>query len=165
MRTTTTLAPLNQQMQTSSGITFGVMMQPMAQPSQYDYAEGYGEVPLVDFGEDGPFRCSRCKAYVNPYFTWLNEGRKAQCNMCLVENDVPSSYFCSTNEFGKRLDRDRRPELCYGTYDIKAPSNFSIREPMKPTFVFMLDCSIQAFESGFFHQSLQSIKSCIDSLT
>ena len=121
-------------------------------------------MPLVDFQEEGPFRCMRCKAYVNPYFTWLNEGRKAQCNMCLVENEVPSSYFCQTNEFGKRLDRDNRPELCFGTYDIKAPSNFSIREPMKPSYVFMLDCSIQAYESGFFHQSLQSIKSCIDTM-
>ena len=53
----------------------------------------------------------------------------------------------------------------YGTYDIKAPSNFSIREPLKPTYVFMLDCSIQAYETGFLHQSLQSIKSCLDTLT
>ena len=84
--------------------------------------------------------------------------------MCLFENDVPASYFCSTNEFGKRLDRERRPELLYGTYDIKAPQGFSIRAPMQPTYVFMLDCSIQAYESGFFHQSLQSIKSCIDTM-
>lgn len=50
--------------------------------------------------------------------------------MCLVENEVPPSYFCSTNEFGKRLDRDRRAELMYGTYDIKAPSAFTIHTPM-----------------------------------
>ena len=71
--------------------------------------------------------------------------------MCLVENDVPASYFCSTNEFGKRLDRERRPELCFGTYDFKAPSAFSIREPMNPTYVFMLDCSINSYETGFLH--------------
>lgn len=70
-------APKDQAMQTSSGITFGVMIQPLAQPSQYDYAEGTGEVPLVDFLEEGPFRCQRCKAYVNPGFTWLNEGKTA----------------------------------------------------------------------------------------
>ena len=84
--------------------------------------------------------------------------------MCLFENDVPASYFCTTNEFGKRLDRERRPELLYGTYDIKAPQGFSIRTPMQPTYVFMLDCSIHAYETGFFHQSLQSIKSCLESL-
>ena len=62
------------------------------------------------------------------------------------------------------MDRDRRAELMYGTYDIKAPPNFSIRSPLMPTYVFMLDCSIHAYETGFFHQCLQSIKSCIDTM-
>lgn len=118
----------------------------------------------MDFLEDGPFRCSRCKAYVNPNFTWINDGRKAQCNFCLVENEVPGSYYCVTNEFGKRRDRESRPELMYGTYEIKAPSAFSIREPLSPTYVFMLDCSINSFETGFLHQTIQSIKSCLESL-
>lgn len=140
------------------------MIQPLAQPSAQDYAEGTGEVPQIDFGEEGPFRCQRCKAYVNPGFTWLAEGRKAQCNMCLVENDVPPNYFCQINEFGKRIDRERRPELLNGTYEIKAPSAFSIRAPTMPTFVFMLDCSIHAYQTGFLHQSLESIKSCLESV-
>lgn len=33
-----------------------------------------------------------------------------------------------------------------------------------PTFVFMLDCSIHAYESGFFHQALQSIRTSLESL-
>ena len=72
-------------MQTQSGIAFGVMVQPLAQPTQYDYSEGYPEVPQIDFLEDGPFRCSRCKAYVNPCFQFIHEGRKATCNLCLAE--------------------------------------------------------------------------------
>lgn len=140
------------------------MIQPLAQATQYDYAEGTGEVSTVDFGEEGPFRCTRCKTYVNPHFTWLQEGRKAQCNLCHFENDTPANYFCQINEFGKRLDRERRPELLYGTYDILPPASFSIREPTKPTFVFLLDSSIQAYETGFFHHSLQSIRTCIESL-
>ena len=72
-------------MQTQSVIPFGVMIQPLAQPTQYDYAEGYGDIPLVDFLEDGPLRCNRCKAYVNPGFQFTQEGRKATCNLCLAE--------------------------------------------------------------------------------
>jgi len=39
----------------------------------------------------------------------------------------------------------------HGTYEIKAPSAFSIRKALFPTYVFMLDCSITAFETGFLH--------------
>lgn len=35
---------------------------------------------------------------------------------------------------------------------------------MRSRHAFLLDCSIFAIESGFFHQVLTSIKSCIDSL-
>lgn len=33
----------------------------------------------------GPFRCSRCKAYVNPWFTWHNHGKEADdCKVCFA---------------------------------------------------------------------------------
>lgn len=35
---------------------------------------------------------------------------------------------------------------------------------MKTRYIFLLDTSIFAIESGFFHQVLTSVKSCIDSL-
>ena len=136
----------------------------MAQPSQYDYAEGYGELPLVDFLEDGPLRCTRCKAYVNPGFQFTSDGRKATCNLCLAETEVPAHYYCSLNEYGRRHDREQRPELLYGAYEIKAPSMFADKTPQPPTFIFFLDVSLQAFQNGFFHQSLTSIKSSLESM-
>ena len=105
------------------------MIQPFADPTAYDYAEETGGIPEVSYLNEGPFRCSRCKTYVNPYFTWLQDGKKASCNICFYENDVPATYFCTLNEFGQRLDKENRPELMYGTYDIVAPQNFKQREP------------------------------------
>ena len=87
-------APIDHKMQQQSGVPFGLMIQPLAQPTQHDYAQGTGEVPLIDFGEEGPFRCTRCKTYVNPNFSWIQDGRKAVCNMCHFEIDVPPNYFC-----------------------------------------------------------------------
>ena len=62
-------------------------------------------MPLVDFAEDGPFRCNRCKAYANPHFKFTNDGRKATCNLCLyTDTEVPAYYFCSLDGHGNRLD-------------------------------------------------------------
>ena len=34
-------------------------------------------IPLIDYGEEGPFRCYRCKAYVNPFMNFVDGGTKA----------------------------------------------------------------------------------------
>jgi protein transport protein SEC24 len=34
------------------------------------------EVPVVDYGDMGPVRCSRCKAYINTFVTFLDHGAK-----------------------------------------------------------------------------------------
>ena len=31
-------------------------------------------VPVLDLGESGPLRCTRCRAYANAFFTWVNRG-------------------------------------------------------------------------------------------
>ena len=36
----------------------------------------------MDYGEDGPYRCHRCKAYVNPYMTFKEGGVGVECNLC-----------------------------------------------------------------------------------
>lgn len=77
---------------------------------------------------------------------------------------MPSSYYCSLNEFGKRLDSDRRPELRLGAYDIKAPSVFTIREATKQQIVVLFDVSLPAYQTGFLYQTIESVKSCLESL-
>ena len=84
--------------------------------------------------------------------------------MCYFENDVPPNYFSNINEFGQRLDRNSRPELLYGTYDIKAPSGFKKREANKPTYVVLIDVSLQSFDTGYFHQCLTSLQQTLDYL-
>ena len=60
--------------------------------SVHDYANGNDGIPFIDYGEQGPFRCSRCKAYVNPYMKFIENGAKAVCNLCSFTNDVPLNY-------------------------------------------------------------------------
>ena len=43
-----------------------------------------GEItpPIVDFGELGPIRCIRCKAYMCPNMQFIDAGRRFQCLLC-----------------------------------------------------------------------------------
>ncbi|KAK7847496.1 protein transport protein sec24-like [Quercus suber] len=47
---------------------------------------------VVDFGEIGPVRCSRCKAYINPFMKFIDQGRRFICNFC-VTHDTMQSIF------------------------------------------------------------------------
>ncbi len=69
---------------------------------------------VVDFGEPGPVRCARCKAYINPFMKWLDGGRKMQCNFCGSVCDTPPDYVCHLGPDGQRRDKFERPELCKG---------------------------------------------------
>ena len=92
-------------MQNTSQIPFGVIVQPLAELTPLEYQEQQQDIPYVDYGEEGPFRCYRCKAYVNPYFNFVDHGAKAVCNLCSFSNDVPVNYQSALNEFGQRKDR------------------------------------------------------------
>ena len=85
LRATCYQAPQDNNMQTLSGLNLGVMIQPLASLSQIEIDHGAQEPPLVDNLPEGPFRCARCKAYVNPHFQWSQDGKKATCNLCLFE--------------------------------------------------------------------------------
>ena len=80
---------------------------------------------VVDYGDHGPPRCPRCKAYINPHYQWLSGGREAVCNLCGHYYDIPSAYCCSLDETGNRRDKNERPELCCGTVDYIAPKEYS----------------------------------------
>ena len=87
-------------MQNTSHVPFGFVVQPLAEQSQYEYQNEIPDIPCVDYGEEGPFRCHRCKAYVNPGMTFTDGGSKATCNLCQFSNDVPVNYQSALNEFG-----------------------------------------------------------------
>lgn len=37
---------------------------------------------LVNHGVNGPVRCNRCKAYMNPFMQFIDGGRRFVCNIC-----------------------------------------------------------------------------------
>ena len=41
-----------------------------------------GRSQVVDFGEMGPVRCLKCKAYMNPFMRFIDGGKQFVCNLC-----------------------------------------------------------------------------------
>lgn len=89
----------------------------------YDY---FCHRQVVDSGEDGPPRCQRCKAYVNPFTHFTDNGDKFRCNFCSHSNMTPPSYVCALNHDGTRLDKYDRPELCCGSVEFIATKEYMV---------------------------------------
>lgn len=128
----------------TTGLPLGLMLQPLAR-----LQHGEGEVPVLDFGDIGPPRCSRCRAYINPFMMFRSGGNKFVCNLCTHPNDTPSEYFCATSPQGIRVDRDQRPELCRGTVEFVCPKEYYNREPVGLRWLFVIDVTQEAYNKGY----------------
>jgi len=106
-------------------------------------------------------RCTRCRAYCNPFFVWGNYGREATCNLCGQRMECPTEYFCRLDDKGFRRDLDERPELKKGTVDYVAPRDYSDVLPSKPGVVFVVDASQRSVASGFFQSVASTLRSLV----
>jgi protein transport protein SEC24 len=89
MRSTLYAIPNTEDLLNTSHIPLCLVVQPLAQPSASIIpSEGNSQlafqtvVPTVDHGAEGPIRCRRCKAYLNPGVIFTDGGRRFQCNFC-----------------------------------------------------------------------------------
>ncbi|KAL8429052.1 hypothetical protein Efla_005870 [Eimeria flavescens] len=137
-------------------LPLGVVVQPLAPPPV-----GHANVPAVSFGAGVVVRCKRCRTYVNPFVVWEGSGRRWICNLCGISNETPQCYCRATDEKGRREDRFERPELCMGSVEVIAPSDYMIRPPQPPAFLFLLDVSLSAVASGLVEAACEGIAEAI----
>ena len=135
-----------------TGLPLGLVLQPLA-PLQ----AGERPIPVLDFGELGPPRCSRCRAYINPFMTFRAGGNKLVCNMCTFPNDVIPEYFAPTDPSGVRVDRAQRPELTTGTVEYLVPKEYWAKEPVGLRWLFVIDVSQDAVSKGFLEAFCEGI--------
>ncbi|KAJ1674564.1 COPII subunit, partial [Spiromyces aspiralis] len=114
--------------------------------------EGEADIPIVY----EIVRCRRCRTYMNPFVKFTDGGRRWQCNLCNLVNDVPMLFDFDPITQQPR-DRWSRAELNHSVVEFIAPAEYMIRPPMPPVYVFVIDVSYTAMQLG----APQTITQCI----
>ncbi|KAI7902295.1 uncharacterized protein BX663DRAFT_435291 [Cokeromyces recurvatus] len=123
--------------------------------------EGDEQVPVVK--DSVIARCRRCRTYINPFVTFVEGGQRWKCNMCFLLNDVPAA-FDYDNQTQQPADRWKRPELNYGCVEFVAPTEYMVRPPQAPAFIFVIDVSYSAIQSGMVATAARTILDSLDRL-
>ena len=136
----------------STGLPLGLLLQPLA-----SLQSGETPIPVLDFGETGPPRCRRCRAYINPFMTFRSGGNKFVCNMCNFPNEVPSEYFSPVSPQGLRVDREQRPELTRGTVEFMVPKEYWAKDPVGLRLLFLIDVGQESVNQAFLEGICEGI--------
>lgn len=137
----------------------GAIIQPLASPGPNEEP-----IPVVNFGSAGIVRCRQCRSYINYTSIFLDGGRRWKCSLCFVSNECPSDYFSPLDENGKRRDASERPELRCGSVEFVAPAEYMVRPPMPPVYLFLLETTPAAVNSGVLAAGVAGIRNSINSM-
>ncbi|XP_038725298.1 protein transport protein Sec24-like At4g32640 [Tripterygium wilfordii] len=159
MRSTISQIPCTVDLLSTSGMQLALLVQPLALPHPSEEP-----IQVVDFGESGPIRCSRCKGYINPFMKFIDQGRKFICNLCGFADETPRDYHCNLGPDGRRRDAEERPELCSGTVEFVATKEYMVRDPMPAVYFFLIDVSMNAIQTGATAAACSAINQVISDL-
>jgi len=161
IRSTMYTIPDNPDIKKQTGVPFGLVLCPMAEVLPGEYPP-----PIVNLGEMGPVRCIRCKAYMSPFMTFTDGGKRFQCSFCKATTEVPQEYFQHLDHTGQRMDKHERPELCLGTYEFVATKDYcrDSKPPGAPGILFAIDVSYPMVKEGIVQLICQNMKDILKDL-
>uniref|UniRef100_A0A672FWH7 Protein transport protein Sec24B-like n=1 Tax=Salarias fasciatus TaxID=181472 RepID=A0A672FWH7_SALFA len=107
-------------------------------------------------------RCRSCRTYINPFVSFLDQ-RRWKCNLCYRVNDVPDEFMYNpvTRSYG---EPHKRPEVQNSTVEFIASSDYMLRPPQPAAYLFVLDVSHNAVESGYLKYFCESLLENLDKL-
>ncbi|NXN99676.1 SC24B protein, partial [Rhinopomastus cyanomelas] len=107
-------------------------------------------------------RCRSCRTYINPFVSFIDQ-RRWKCNLCYRVNDVPEEFMYNplTRSYG---EPHKRPEVQNSTVEFIASSDYMLRPPQPAVYLFVLDVSHNAVESGYLTIVCQSLLENLDKL-
>jgi protein transport protein SEC24 len=105
------------------------------------------QVPLV--ADTVIARCRRCRTYINPFVQFIDNGNRWRCCMCAMSNEIPQ-LFDWDQQRNQPGDRWARAELNYSVVEFIAPTEYMVRPPQPAVYVFLIDVSHAAIQSGLW---------------
>lgn len=153
-RSTLNVVPTTSGLLKKSKLPFAIVVRPYASLHDKD-----DPVPVVT--DCVISRCRRCRAYINPFIHFTENGRRWRCNFCGLLNDVPSAfdYNATTSKETNRMDR---AELNNGVVEFVAPPEYMIRPPQPIVYVFVLDVGKFSVQNGLLATVTRTILDSLD---
>ncbi|XP_016113419.1 protein transport protein Sec24A-like [Sinocyclocheilus grahami] len=150
-RCTLTSIPQTQSLLNKAKLPLGLLLHPFKDLSQ---------LPVVT--SSNIVRCRSCRTYINPFVTFL-DARRWKCNLCHRVNDVPEEFMYNpvSRLYGAP---HKRPEVQNATIEFIAPSEYMLRPPQPAAYLFVLDVSHNAVETGYLDVVCQTLLESLDSL-
>eukprot|EP00095_Tigriopus_kingsejongensis_P001586 maker-scaffold831_size90909-snap-gene-0.16 protein:Tk01586 transcript:maker-scaffold831_size90909-snap-gene-0.16-mRNA-1 annotation:"protein transport protein sec24b-like" len=107
-------------------------------------------------------RCRQCRTYINPFVQFVDQ-RRWRCNVCYRVNELPEEFMYDpvSKSYG---DPSRRPECKAATIEFIAPSEYMLRPPQPAVYIFLLDVSHAALESGYLKVACDVLLEELDKL-
>ncbi|XP_013776662.1 protein transport protein Sec24A-like [Limulus polyphemus] len=135
-RCTMTKIPESHSLLQKSRLPLGILIHPF---------KDLDHIPVIQCG--CIVRCRSCRTYINPYVTFVDQCRW-KCNLCFRVNDLPEEFLYDrvTMSYG---DPFRRPEMKNATVEFIAPSEYMLRPPQPAVYLYVLDVSHGALETGY----------------
>ncbi|WVQ78173.1 protein transporter SEC24 [Cryptococcus sp. DSM 104549] len=157
-RCTLSSMPQTQSLLNKSKLPLALVMAPYR-----SYREGDGDDPVAVVEDSVIARCRRCRAYINPFVTFIEGGNRWKCCMCGLSNEVPQ-LFDWDQAANKPADRWARKELNHAVVEYIAPTEYMVRPPQPPVYAFVIDVSTPAVQSGMVAVAARTILESLDSL-
>ncbi|XP_016397910.1 protein transport protein Sec24B-like isoform X2 [Sinocyclocheilus rhinocerous] len=150
-RCTLTNIPQTQALLNKARLPLGLLLHPFRDLTQ---------LPVIT--SNTIVRCRSCRTYINPFVSFLDQ-RRWKCNLCYRVNDVPDEFMYNpvTRSYG---EPHKRPEVQNSTVEFIASSDYMLRPPQPALYLFLLDVSHNAVESGYLNVFCQSLLDNLEKL-
>ena len=149
MRMTSVQYPSTSNLSALTHIPLGCVMQPFA-----PVEPGEEPVPVIDIGEGGPTRCSRCRGYINLFCVMNHSAGVWKCNLCKHDNPLTGAYQGNYNSV---YGASAQPELSKGSVEFVVDGVYVTRPAQQPIVLFVVDASTPSIKSGVTAELLKGV--------